>query len=508
MPLLDFNTWNSQRGAAQPTQRLSFADWQTQNQQPTPVPTAPTGVDHANAAMAGGINGDTNWQGVYDPLQEYYWDSQLGGQTVKTRELLGYGENNQSLEELIAAGNVRDPLASIDFTPKNLWENPAYAAQFANYGDWTDMNIQDFAGVHGDYWNQGHTNQHGGSPIPMDEIVMPGDLNANKAFKYLFNDNSAGDPAQWLADQNIDLREGTGWRPGDEITTEDPYLRAMQETIKPSGKKDLLHRPWHMDADLAGKSNNEIERYLELEKNPIGAVSGFLNNYDDLTGNKNESFYDSDIHQNWADGMKDANPGFVKGLFQSPVGALMLGMVTGGAGLVGAAAGGVTAATGGAIAGGAATAAGGALVGAGTGALSAGLAGGDVGKGALTGAVGGGLGQYAGNYVNSNIVSPIIGDNAFSNAISQGTVNGATSALMGGDFGTGFTNGALNSGVNSVTKDYIQPALGEAFNQEVASWLSKTGGRVLGNVVNGRKNDPESLARLSFSDWLNSGSKP
>ena len=515
--MLDFNAWKAQQdqGSPAPAPTMSFTDWQ-KSQPATSAYPAPSGAGYADAAMESGPNGDVNWQGLYDPLQNYYWDSTLGGQTVKTRDFLGYGENNQSLDELKAEyyKGLGPGIRDISAPDENPWLNPEYAAQHANYGDWKDVNIQDFASIHGDYWNKGNTNRNGGSPIPIDEIVLSnydprvdvGSLKGNNQFDYLFTNNKTGDPNKWLADQGIDLREGTGWRPGDEITTDDPYLRALQETIKPDGKKDLLHRPKHMDADM-NVSGDKLQHYLELEKNPLGATAQFLNNYDDVTGNKNSDFYDSEPVQKWGEAMKEANPGFTKGMMQSPVGGLMLGMATGGLGLVGSAAGGITAATGGAISGGAATALGGAAVGAGTGALGAGLAGGDIGKGALSGALGGGLGQYAGGYLN-NSISPIIGDNAFSKALSQGLVSGGSSALMGGEFGDGFISGTLNSGVKSVTNDYLSPALNETFSPEMSDMLSKTGGRILGNVVSGRKNDPASLAKMSFSDWLSSSSRP
>lgn len=563
----DFNTWLSQRrstptptSAPAPTSArpMSFADWQSGHTAPVaPQPSA------ADIAVGGG---SVDWQGLYDPLQEYYWKTQLGGQNVKTRDLLGYDDpytepvENLSLDDIKNTdwykAYTKPSISSMsgnnfDLTPRKTYTDADWLTMLNSdengssydinldalrqYGDWTDTNLQDFYTNSEKYRN---TDQKHKDPLADISTLLDlgspdydawdtggsidfGHLNGNDAFAALTQTYTGDwdyvtqsylpDSTNWLTEQGIDLREGTGWDPSMGITGEDANTRAIQAGLMTGENNQLSDRiVWnptkHFMADMTDPS--EYKDLAEMKVNMFDPVAGYLNSYGKETGNTDTNFFTHADNTGWDKSIKKANPSSLKKFAQSPVFGAMLGMVTGGLGLVGSAAGGITAATGGAISGGAATALGGAAVGAGTGALGAGLAGGNVGKGALSGAVGGGLGQYAGNYLNNNLVSPVLGDNAFSKAISNGAVGGATNALLGGDFGTGFTGSALNSGVNSITNDYISPTLNQNFDPAVSSWLSKTGGRVLGNVLSGRENDPASLAKASFTDWLSSKSKP
>ena len=386
------------------------------------APVAPTSTDqYALSALAGG---PVNWQGLYDPLQEYYWDSTLGGQTVKTRELLGYGDDLKSLDELRKP--VVDPLASSDWTPENPWLSDAYAAKFAKYSDWEDTNIQDFFESDNDYRRGPSANELWSDPsasyTDWNYSLIDPSLRGNEAFKAIGTfDGGAGD---WLKNQGFDLREGTGWDPKTWVTGTDANTRAMQTAIT-SGYNPSLH----FNADMTDPST--FMQLADDKKNLFDPVSAYLNAYGKEVGDTDTNFFQHKDNTSWDKAIKDMNPGFVKGLFQSPVGGLLLGMVSGGLGLVGTTGGAVASAMP-SLSAGAANAIGAGLVGAGTGAISSAAAGGDWQTGALTGGLSGGLSAVAGP-ISSSLASTFGLSPELAAALTKGGLSAAGSALTGSD---------------------------------------------------------------------------
>lgn len=399
-----------------------------------------------------GQNNDVDYQAMYDPIQEYYWDSNLGGQTVRTRK------QNYQDDPYVFTGDSGSPLID-DRGPQ--------------YGDWEDVNMQDFLNNINDYAYvpPAQTDFVGDSGSPTLDYgfdpnrVDPGTLKGNNAFDYITDLNvrnsykGIGDPGQWMQKQGIDLRESVGEPQND-------WERAMQSTTQGRNiPKDYI-------ADFSDTSPENYQMMFKREQYPFKPVAQTLNTYGELTGNTGRDFLKDPIHEKWNEQVDAANPEGWKRALASPGFQAILGMAT--AGLAPHLASGLNIPKWGANA----------ILSGATGGLNAAANDGNIFAGIAGGAVGGGLGQYAGSFAS----------NPFTKALIQGGVQGGTSALSGGNFGSGFLQGALTSGMNSSISE-LAPNFS---NPELAQTLLKYGGNQAINLAKGKKFNPTSLINPAF----------
>jgi hypothetical protein len=503
------------------TGQLSFADWQAKN---------PTGM--AQTALSGG---PVNWQGLYDPMQEYYWKTQLGGKNVQTRDLLGYDDPHTEAVENLSEADIKNTdwykyysqpsLGGIGRLPEDIYstadwlrtddrgENGSFHSvnldALRQYGDWKDTNIQDFFSSAEQYRNTDRKQLSGDLSELSSQLTDPnyaawdtgglnfGDLGSDKALQSLLREYEgvydrkigAYSPASsnWLTDQNINLREGTGWNPSTGITGTDAHTRAMQAGLLSDAKGRLRNNiVWdpdlHMNADMTNP-----KKYADLAKgkyNMFDPVSSYLNSYGSEVGDTDTNFFQHNDNTKWDDYIHEMNPSSLKKFARSPAFGAILGIATAGLGLPGMVGNAIGSATG--LSPGTAAMLGKGVVSAGTNALSTGLGGGDfgdIGKSLLTGGVTGGLNALSSNYLTP-FLSDALGNDSVSKIVSGGLTQGALSSINGGDFGTGLLSGAVGSGMN----EYVAPELsGLTGSQSFANWLSSAAGKEIVNQLTSKK---------------------